>query len=767
MTDNTSYDTTTTMDAAAFINTIGVDTHVSTGANGYSSVTNVVDDLAYLGVANVRDGDNGSFSSLETMAAAGIKFDFLMAGGGTITSTTLSTEFGVIDALNEAYPGSVVAVEGANEINNFPISYNGDTGSTAAVALQEAIYSDTKADTNLPGVNVIYFTGYGLDGGPNPNPATTSGLADLDNAHSYPLNSAPPMQYLNRPATFSNESPATGPGVYTEVGYSNTGTFNDPSLGNYGKAVYTVDALLDSAVQGISTTYLYELMEEGDGLGLFDTSNNPTEAATAIHNLTSILSDSGTVTTTGANYTVQNLPSDGNSMRMLKSNGDTDIVVWAEPQVSQYATPITTPVTVSLDHSYATVKVYDPMSGTSPIETLSNVSSVTLDVTDHPLIIEVDPTQSTSGTVSSDFTTVYAGSSQTLTDSAGTVWGIDAANSDVVTMNGADLTTPAAAAVAMVQGQMWAEEADSSTWFSFNETSGGGWSFGGGTQTSPLISAPGTTILAGDSDSKIVDSTGNYWSLDGSNKLLFNGSGYTGGPEPDISEIAFVNNQAWAQQTSNGSWYALSESGGSPVVSTTASTTPFESPDETEIIAGNTTSSITDVSGNVWALNSSDYLTLNGAADTSFVQQEVAYVDQTIWVQTGGNWYSLATTDGTLATLTVTGANGTTSPVGPSDGPGAMAMVHTSVISSSLSQTAATPQLIHGSPAPAPAAAPAPTLSSVIASSHSAHDVVGSMGLPVTPTPGAAAMHAADPTVPAGGFAHFVPDTAHPVMAAH
>jgi hypothetical protein len=82
------------MTAAAFIATIGVNSHVSTGANGYSSIPNVIADMSYLGVTADRDGDNGDFSSLQSMANAGIKFDFLFAGGGAFNAAaTLSTLF--------------------------------------------------------------------------------------------------------------------------------------------------------------------------------------------------------------------------------------------------------------------------------------------------------------------------------------------------------------------------------------------------------------------------------------------------------------------------------------------------------------------------------------------------------------------------------------------------------------------------------------------------------------------------------------------------
>ena len=46
-------------------------------------------------------------------------------------------------------------------------------------------------------------------------------------------------------------------------------------------------------------------------------------------------------------------------------------------------------ITVNLGRRRSTVKVYDPIVGTSPIQTLDDVSSVPLTVTDHPVVLEL------------------------------------------------------------------------------------------------------------------------------------------------------------------------------------------------------------------------------------------------------------------------------------------------------------------------------------------------------------------------------------------
>ena len=246
--------------------------------------------------------------------------------------------------------------------------------------------------------------------GTGPNPYTTAGLADYDTQHPYPTYGQAPAWFVNPSQSLPNEGPVYGPAVYTETGYSTNGGSSGGlvAVNQDVQAKYTLDLLMDAAKDGISKTYLYQLMDAyqpgspqgDDGFGLFDPNNAPKEAATAIHNLTTILADNGagsnTFTTTPLNYSVAGLPSTGNNMLMEKSNGAYDIVVWNEPPIwnTSTGTEITAPtvnVNVQLGKTYSEVKVFDPLVGSTPIQTLTQVSSVQLGITDHPLIVEIEP----------------------------------------------------------------------------------------------------------------------------------------------------------------------------------------------------------------------------------------------------------------------------------------------------------------------------------------------------------------------------------------
>ena len=436
------------MRASGFLSTLGVVTHIPYTDGGYVNLGNVVADLHYLGITQVRnslsDGSNGSapLSSDIYLAQQGIKFTTIVE---TSTTAGLNYALSLIDQVNAAVPGSITAVEGPNEINNFPLTFNGVSGLQGAINLQKALYADVHSDPNLDGVPVDYFTGYDAGSmGTGPNPYTTAGLADYDTQHPYPTYGQAPAWFVSPSNSLPNEGPVNGPAVYTETGYSTYGGSSGGlvPVNQDVQAKYTLDLLMDAAKDGISKTYLYQLMDAyqpgspqgDDGFGLFDPNNAPKEAATAIHNLTTILADNGagsnTFTTTPLNYSVTGLPSTGNNMLMEKSNGSYDIVVWNEPQIwnKSTGTEITAPtvnVNVQLGATYSDVEVFDPLVGLTPIQTLTNVSSVKLGITDHPLIVEIEPTPIV--------TAQTAGASGAATIGAGATLELTAANSATVT----------------------------------------------------------------------------------------------------------------------------------------------------------------------------------------------------------------------------------------------------------------------------------------------------------------------------------------------
>jgi Hint domain len=395
-----------TLSSASFLDGLGVNTHIPYTDGEYGSVSLIISDLQYLGIDELRDGiSDGTLGSAPLwhyieIAEAGEKFTFLIDTGAE-SNADIEAELVEITAVEKAVPGSVIAIEGVNEINNWPVTFNGTSGLQGALDLQAALYADVKADSALAGVAVDYFTGYGAGTvGTGPDLSTTAGLADYDTQHPYPNGNEAPAYWVSRAAALGNASSASTPAVYTETGYSTD------NVSPYVQEVYTLDLLMDTAQQGIAHTDLYDLLDAyapgspqgDDGYGLFDDTGAPKPAAIGIHDLTTILQQTITggadMPAGGLSYSVSNLPAGGNSMLLVKPDGADVIVLWAEPQLWDNATdtqltPPTETVTISLDADYATLSLYDPVLGTTAIETFTDASHVTLSLTDHPILLEI------------------------------------------------------------------------------------------------------------------------------------------------------------------------------------------------------------------------------------------------------------------------------------------------------------------------------------------------------------------------------------------
>jgi len=397
------------MRAHEFLSTLGVNTHLEYTDGAYANTQEVVADLSYLGIHLIRDGipnpGGGTpyrnyLSALDTVTAAGNRIAFIAGPGLSIAISLLQ-----VGNIATAHPGSVVAIEGSNEINNFAVSYHGISDEAAARAFQRDLYASVKTDATLAGVPIYYFTG-----GKPFDLAANPGLADYANAHPYPYRGQQPARRLAQEFA----SNFTMVGRYAKV-ITETGYYDEPrnpygsGVDNITAAKLTLNLLLDAASQGVSRTFLYQLRsaypDPGDTntdveYGLFRKDNSPKPMAVAIHNLTTILADPGSDAATFARrpftYTLHGLPANASELLLSKSNGRHALIVWAEPDIwseQEHATITTASHTVTLRFaaSIPSVALFDPMSGISAIDSWTNVDSIQFILSDHPMIVDVSP----------------------------------------------------------------------------------------------------------------------------------------------------------------------------------------------------------------------------------------------------------------------------------------------------------------------------------------------------------------------------------------
>ena len=401
--------TNTAMRAAGFIGTIGVNAHINDPNSSYAT-SNVIAQMSYLGIDNMRVSDYSGTQLSEYLAigAAGIKFDAVTVIAPQ-NPINLANEMA---DLNEIAP-YVISVEGPNEVNTDPVTYNGLTGAAAADAFQADLYNAVKADPALAGVQILPFSlsvGGSLTGFGN-----VTAYATEANVHGYASQGVPPYYFLNY-AVSSVTTVVGEPVVMSETGYytdfdGNSGVTQDV------QAKWLMDTLLQNAADGVAKTYLYQL-EDGydndpddpeDNYGLFTVNGTPKQSAIDIHNLTSILADTGpnasTFTPGTLSYSVTGLnPDYGFQTVFAKSDGSFDIALWSEPQFYDAATGTEayvapSSVVVSLGGNVS-ISVYDPVLGTTAIQTATG-SSITVALATDPLIIEVMPAAAATSTSSS------------------------------------------------------------------------------------------------------------------------------------------------------------------------------------------------------------------------------------------------------------------------------------------------------------------------------------------------------------------------------
>jgi hypothetical protein len=386
---------------ADFLSSLGVATHLNYTDGTYANYERVIADLNYLGIHRLRDATPDPYggipylnyiTALDAVTAAGNRFDFITAPG-----QPLGIRLDQIGAVERLHPGSVIAVEGPNETNNNPVTYQGQHGTLAALAYQRDLYQAVHGSRLLRGVAVYYYTGFDVA-------TKLTGLADFANCHPYSEHGEQPAQRVASEfgSRFAMAPPY--PRVITEAGF-----FDVPSAPNgvddATQAKDTLNLYLDAFSQGVTLTYVYQLVSayanQGSDTqsGLFHMDHSPKPVATAIHNLTTILGGGGRgrVPPSSLDYTVAAMPVTGHSLLLEKASGVFDIILWSEPanwndRAHKPVRVPQTPVTITMNAIAANVAVYDPLVGGKPIERERDVTDLVVELRDHPVIIEVRPT---------------------------------------------------------------------------------------------------------------------------------------------------------------------------------------------------------------------------------------------------------------------------------------------------------------------------------------------------------------------------------------
>ena len=401
--------------ATDFLNSLGACTHIGQGVDDASRSAAC---LKYAGLHNLRDDGIAAHVPdwIKIYQQFGIRTCLL-------TNHNIPETLAMDDQLRAA--GALLAVEGPNEPNNWPVTYEGQTSGYNTTALpiarfQADLYKAVKADQTLKGIPVFASSVAGGSEKDNaglqyltipPGAGTLmpegTTFADYANCHNYvsgyssklvdngPWSAASPTLHAQWAGLYgeyghtwhagfngyTNDQLTKLPRVTTETGWPTRGT---GSITEEQQGRVFLNLYLDQFKQGWKYTFIYMLHDDPvqGYYGLFHADYTPKASGTYLHNLTTILADRGLLAQPGRlNYRVVNPPATVHDLLMQKSNGFFALAVWDE-QVSG-----TSSVTVNLGGRHAWVAVCDPTVGTAPVQFLRGVKSLTLTLSDHPLII--------------------------------------------------------------------------------------------------------------------------------------------------------------------------------------------------------------------------------------------------------------------------------------------------------------------------------------------------------------------------------------------
>jgi hypothetical protein len=399
-----AYDQIRSISTSQLVRMIGANVHMRYTDGAYANSTNVLQDLRFLGVSHVRDIMPGTGAqaemqardALRRMAFDGIKLDLIFSAG-----MRPSEAVDLIRNLEKAVPGSVASIEGYNEINNFPVTYNGQSGSAAAAAGQRALYQSIKGSPDVRHIPVIDMTGFEmLKDQKYTYGSSLEGYADVMNAHAYAQNGQQPSIWINPEKIEAYKSlQQVLPKVITEFGYATMPQSGWLVIGvdERTQAKGLLNGLFDAARSGYDKLYIYELLDQKPDpasnqlefhFGLFTFDNRPKVAAQAIRNLVQVLgeSESRSATESKRSKADSELPSNRSfhldvqypeikdqifTLGLMKSNGAQMAAVWRETMFWDRATgqPLEAagvPAMLTSDKPCDSIKVYDVLRSAEP-----------------------------------------------------------------------------------------------------------------------------------------------------------------------------------------------------------------------------------------------------------------------------------------------------------------------------------------------------------------------------------------------------------------
>jgi len=387
-----------------FVNSIGVNLHLSYFRTAYGTgwATIIKPRLLALGIRHVRDAGavvpddrwmQTVYGRLNELAEHGVRANLMIR-------LPRAGEDGTIPGFARLLHFALPAAEGFEGLNEHDLSRRPNWVEEVRTS-QQALYTAVKADPRTRDMPV-----YGPSMGRARNASQVGDLSlwmDFGNIHPYPGGLTPLTNLRDHEAKVKV---LTGdrPLVVTETGYHTAvdWTGEHPAVSEEAMGRYVPRLLLDYFAAGISRTYLYEFIDEGQSLadreqafGLLRSDGGEKPAYTSLRNLIRILEDPGPAFPTGQlDYSLQGDAAGLKTMVLQKRDGRYYLAIWQEaqsydPTARREALVPDRSITLQLA-TPARLRVFTPVGSSDPVREAQG-NALQLAVPDSPLIIEIRP----------------------------------------------------------------------------------------------------------------------------------------------------------------------------------------------------------------------------------------------------------------------------------------------------------------------------------------------------------------------------------------
>ncbi len=382
--------------ADSFADSVGVCIHLGYGDTAYGRYDVIKRRLIQSGIRYVRDGvtlgNADVLGKLKDLAASGIKTNLVLDPRQVAPAQAV----GLVKSLG----GAVASVEGPNEPNLF---YS-DLFPAGIRDYQARLYLALKADPQTASIPVL-----------SPALAFPGEIAarlgpvacDFGAMHPYPGGQLPDAGLDDTLRATQVVAPGR-PVMTTETGYDTAVhvTSGQPAVSEAAEAKYMPRLLLEAFGRGVRRSFLYEFADEHpepamrdaeQHFGLIRADGTPKPAFTAVANLIHLLGDPGPAFAPRAlGFRLSGDVSNLRRALFQKRDGRQYLILWVngrsydqDAQADAAVPPQR--VTITFDRPVRGAALYRPAQSAQPMRVLGRTHTLTLDVPDEPLVVELTP----------------------------------------------------------------------------------------------------------------------------------------------------------------------------------------------------------------------------------------------------------------------------------------------------------------------------------------------------------------------------------------